>query len=56
MPDAFLTPGLAIHKASVMVRTRMSVLPSCVLNRIQKPLNRVRNQKPGQILLRYSAW
>ena len=29
----------------------MSVLPSCVLNRIQKPLNSVRNQKPGQILL-----
>ena len=27
----------------------MSVLPSCVLNRIQKPLKSVRNQKPGQI-------
>ena len=42
---------LDIHTASVIVRTRMSVLPSCVLKRIQKPLNSVRNQKPGQILL-----
>ena len=47
--------GLAIHRASVIVRTRMSVFPSWVLKRTQKPLKRVRNQKPGQILLRYSA-
>ena len=39
-----------------MVRTRMSVFPSWVLNRIQKPLKSVRNQKPGQIFARYSAW
>ena len=48
--------GLAIHTASVIVRTRMSVLPSWVLNRIQKPLKRVRNQNPGQTFARYSAW
>ena len=55
MLDAALARRLDIQSASVIVRTRMSVLPSCVLNRIQKPLNSVRNQKPGQILLRYSA-
>ena len=38
---------LDIHSASVIVRTRMSVLPSWVLKRIQKPFNKVRAQKPG---------
>jgi hypothetical protein len=47
---------LDIHIASVIVRTRMSVFPSCVLKRIQKPLNSVRNQNPRQIRLKYSAW
>jgi hypothetical protein len=46
---------LDIQTASVIVRTRISVFPSCVLNRIQNPLKSVRNQNPGQIRLRYSA-